>query len=170
MARGQGEGIGRWDNASNMKTTKISKYRNRPVWECEDCQLVCDVRQMEICEGCGSGQVIRHASRREFNRYYKLLMLEKAGQIRNLRRQVPFTFEIQKGIPGSIVFIYLMAGKRKLTYVADFVYEEAKHHRDKLAHPDWVEIIEDCKGARTSVYKIKKELMRVINGIEIRET
>ena len=54
-----------------------------------------------------------------------------------------------------------MPGKwpRPVTYIADFVYYEGKK-----------EIVEDVKGYRTDVYKLKKRLMWVVHGIEIRET
>ena len=48
---------------------------------------------------------------------------------------------------------------RPVTYIADFVYHEGKK-----------EIVEDVKGYQTDVYKLKKRLMWVVHGIEIRET
>lgn len=49
--------------------------------------------------------------------------------------------------------------EKKCTYIADFVY------KDK----DGNEVVEDVKGFRTDVYKIKKKMMRYRYGIEIQE-
>lgn len=47
------------------------------------------------------------------------------------------------------------------TYVADFVYW------DKTLKAT---VVEDVKGVRTAVYKLKKKLMKAIHGIDIFET
>lgn len=87
------------------------------------------------------------ASKREADRYSDLVLKERAGQIRNLRCQVPVPI--------------LVNGEEVTRWVADFVYEEA---------PDWAVIHEDCKGYRTDLYKLKAKLVRVAAGIVIRET
>ncbi len=84
-------------------------------------------------------------SKKEANRYGELKLLERAGQITRLRRQVTFRLAIQN--------IHICS------YVADFVYFE-----------DGVKIVEDTKGKRTKEYIIKRKLMRAIHGITIRET
>lgn len=86
-------------------------------------------------------------SKKESNRYAELKVLEQAGVITNLRLQVPFEL-----MPKSK---YGMA----IRYYADFVYYE----NNKL-------IVEDAKGMRTPMYKIKKRLMAEVHGIEIKET
>lgn len=149
---------------------KPSKYRNKPVWECPDCGLTANVEFPKGRFHCKS-DILRFDSSKEYKRWHELKLLEKAGQIRNLRRQVPFTFVVHG--PHSGIGHYLMAGKRKLTYVADFVYEEVSSEPANIRPRNrwnWHEVVEDCKGARTPVYKIKKELMRVVNGIDVRET
>jgi hypothetical protein len=90
---------------------------------------------------------IRFDSKREANRYMELKLLEKAGVIKDLRRQVPYVL-INKSCYG-----------RAIKYVADFVYYEG----DKL-------VVEDVKGVRTPVYKLKKRLMAERFGIEVKET
>lgn len=87
------------------------------------------------------------ASKREADRYSTLVLRERAGEIRNLRCQVP--------VP---IFVN---GELVAKWIADFVYEEA---------PDWTVVHEDCKGFRTPLYKLKAKLVRVAAGIEIRET
>lgn len=79
-------------------------------------------------------------------------MLIRAGKITNLELQKPFEL-----IPA----ITDMKGKtiqRATHYVADFVYEEGGRT-----------VVEDAKGYKTEVYKLKKKLMLWRYGIEIRE-
>lgn len=89
----------------------------------------------------------RFASKRELSVYRLLQVLEEKGNIRELRKQVPFEL-----YPTSKPFF------NKMTYVADFVYMQG----DKLH-------VIDAKGVRTGVYKIKKRLMYERYGILIEE-
>jgi len=84
-------------------------------------------------------------SQKEANRYVVLRMLQKAGEIQNLKLQQ--SYELNNG------------GSHSLRYVADFVY--TKNGR---------EIVEDVKGFRTLIYKKKRALMLKVYGIEILET
>ena len=86
-------------------------------------------------------------SYKEAQRYAILKILEKQGHIENLQRQVKYEL-----IPKQ-------KGERAAFYVADFVYKE-----------NGQEVVEDCKGFRTDVYKIKRKLMLKTYGIRIRET
>ena len=81
-----------------------------------------------------------HASEREALRCDVLYLLQRGGVISQLKQQPRFV--LQKG--------YDYEGKkiRRLCYYADFSYLE-----------DGVKVIEDCKGYRTNVYKIKKKLV-----------
>lgn len=90
---------------------------------------------------------IRFDSKRETARWSQLVLLQRAGEISDLRRQVPFVL-----IPKS-------DNGREIVYKADFVY------RDKSG----AEIVEDAKGVRTDVYRLKKRLMAEKYGIIIRE-
>ena len=90
---------------------------------------------------------ITFASKKEANRYQELKLLEKAKQIRDLQMQVPFPL-IKKSPYG-----------REIKYYADFVYFE----NDRM-------VVEDTKGYRTDVYKLKKRLMAELYGITIKET
>lgn len=90
---------------------------------------------------------IRFDSKKEANRYMELKLLERAGVIKELRRQVPY------------VLINRSRYGRAIKYVADFVYYED----DKL-------IVEDVKGVRTPVYRLKKRLMAEVHGIEVKES
>ena len=87
-------------------------------------------------------------SKKEFHRWCELKLLERAGKISGLCRQV------------SYELIPKQDGERACNYIADFVYfnEEGK------------QVVEDCKGYRTDAYKIKKKLMLLVHGIRIYET
>lgn len=87
-------------------------------------------------------------SKREAQRYAELCLLQREGKIQSLRRQVPFEL-----IPKQ-------EGERACTYVADFVYHIAG--TGEL-------VVEDAKGMRTDVYKIKRKLMLWRHGIKISE-
>lgn len=90
---------------------------------------------------------IRFDSKKEAKRYLELKILEKAGVIKELKRQVPYIL-IDKSCYG-----------RAIKCVADFVYLE----NGQL-------VVEDVKGVRTPVYKLKKRLMAEVYGIEVKET
>lgn len=94
-----------------------------------------------------------YASKKEAKRAGELEFLEKIGQIRHLEKQVKF------------LLLAPFSGIAALNYVADFVYEEISP-KDGF----WHDVVEDTKGVRTPVYKIKKRMMHQIRGIEIRET
>lgn len=105
-------------------------------------------------------------SRKEAKRYAELKLLEKAGEITGLDRQVKFDLvpaqyeEYERtGKSGQP----LKPGKRcveqAICYVADFCY------RDK----DGEYIVEDTKGYKTKDYVIKRKLMRYMLGITIKE-
>lgn len=86
-------------------------------------------------------------SAHEAKRYGELRYELLAGNIQNLRLQVPYIL-IPKSEYGG-----------RIEYISDFVYEENGR-----------EIVEDAKGVRTPVYKLKKRLMAEIYGIKIKET
>jgi hypothetical protein len=80
---------------------------------------------------------------KEGRRYQELKLLQNAGLIFNLELQ-PF-FELQPAFCTS-------DGKkeRAITYKADFMYWDVEQRRY---------IVEDVKGVRTEVYKIKRKMM-----------
>lgn len=91
------------------------------------------------------------ASKREAQRYLELKMLEKAGEISNLELQKRFELIPSQRIDGKVV-------ERPCYYVCDFAYCEGGK-----------QVIEDAKGMKTEVYKIKKKLMLYKYGIAIKE-
>ena len=88
---------------------------------------------------------IRFASTKESNRYKELKLLEKAGKIKDLDLQPPYEFYIK--------------GNKVFTYKADFSYwDEFDNKR-----------VEDVKGFRTPVYKLKKKIIEAYYSIKIEE-
>jgi hypothetical protein len=98
-----------------------SKYRNKPT----------------IVDG------IKFQSAKEARRYSELKLLEKYGQISELKRQVRY----------KLVQV--------VTYVADFEYFDVLKGE---------KVTEDVKGFKTEVYKRKKKLMKEQHSIEILES
>jgi hypothetical protein len=95
-------------------------------------------------------------SGREAKRWSVLKLCERAGEIFELRRQVPFTLDTHAD--GQLVNV----GK----YVADFVYRE-KHL--KGLPPAHGIIVEDAKGFATDLYRWKIRHLRAQYGIVVRE-
>lgn len=93
---------------------------------------------------------IKFDSKKEAKRYQELLLTQKAGLITDLKRQVPYIL-----VPA---FNLNKKRYRNMSYIADFTYKQ-----------NGKEIVEDTKGYRTEVYKIKKKLMAYIYQIEIKE-
>lgn len=106
-----------------------SKYRNKKV----------------VVDG------IEFDSKKEARRYTELLLLERTGAIRELKRQVKFELIPSQRYDGKVV-------ERPCNYIADFTYIEN----------DFI-VVEDTKGLKTKDYIIKRKLMLYLNGIRIRE-
>ena len=84
---------------------------------------------------------IKFDSQKEANRYLDLLVLQKTGLIQDLHRQVRFELQPSYKKNGKTV--------RPIYYVADFVYYDTFKGQ---------KIVEDTKGYRTEIYKLKKKL------------
>lgn len=83
----------------------------------------------------------RFDSRREARRYEELKQMEAAGKIAQLELQP--RFELQPA------FRYRGEAVRKIEYVADFRYLD--YERGGL-------VVEDVKGMKTDVYRLKRKL------------
>lgn len=83
-------------------------------------------------------------SKAERGRWMDLRLMEKAGEISELQRQVRYPLEVN--------------GLHVCDYIADMVYE-----KNGL-------VVEDVKGYKTEIYRLKKKLMLAVHGIEIKET
>lgn len=84
-------------------------------------------------------------SAKEARRYMELKILQATGEISGLELQVTYPFIINK--------------HKVCSYRADFRYKEKGK-----------EIVEDVKGVRTSLYRLKKKLMKACYGIDVCET
>ena len=109
-------------------------------------------------------------SQKEARRYLELKMLEKAGEISCLKRQVPFllipaqleeSHEVfKKGPnkgqpkPGKVI-------EKPVYYYADFTYTVYKTSEY---------VVEDAKGVKTEGYILKRKLMLYVHKIRIKET
>jgi hypothetical protein len=105
---------------------------------------------------------IRFDSRAEARRYDELMLMLKAGKIRDLRLQPQFTLQEAYTTPDG--------NRIKATrYQADFSYE--RHNEDTPWLLEWERVVEDVKSkaTKTRVYAIKKKLMLERFGIEITE-
>ncbi len=84
-------------------------------------------------------------SKLEAARYQDLRLQEESGEIKRLTLQPSFPIEI--------------CGKKICTYRADFAYIR-----------DGEGVVEDVKGFKTPVYRLKKKLVSAIYGFDIYET
>ena len=108
-----------------------------------------------------------HDSRLEASRWCELKLLERAGAIKDLRRQVEFelipaqyeSFE-RYSKKGTRLKDGVKLVERKVSYVADFVYHDVEANKM---------VVEDTKGFKTKDYKIKKKLMLWVHNIKITE-
>lgn len=109
-------------------------------------------------------------SKREAARYVVLEMRLKAGDLRRLRVQPRYALcplvidgadvrNLNKGTP---------SGRRMpvCEYVADFEYEESDRGHGGVT---WTLVVEDVKGARTDIYKLKKRWFEAQYGMAIHE-
>lgn len=106
-------------------------------------------------------------SRKEYKRFCELSLLERAGEVTDLQRQVKFVLipaqyeEYERYSPKTGK--RLKNGRRvvehECSYIADFVY------KNKAGET----VVEDTKGFRTTDYIIKRKLMLWIHGIRIQE-
>lgn len=112
---------------------------------------------------------ILHDSRKEALRWTQLLLLERAGEITDLKRQVEFILIPDQREPSTEVYQkgekkgMPKEGKlleRKVSYIADFVYYDTKTGK---------RVVEDTKGVKTKDYIIKRKLMLHIYHIKIKE-
>lgn len=127
-----------------------SKYNNTPA------------------ERSGESANIRFASQKEARRYDELMLMLKAGKIRDLRLQQDFTLQEAYTTPqGERI--------RAIRYKADFAYERLVGYYTDVAPNNiekWEKVVEDTKGGKatqTPIYKMKKKMMQDKYGITIRE-
>ena len=103
-------------------------------------------------------------SKKEARRHTQLQMLQAAGAILNLQRQVKFVLIPAQREPDTIGpkggRIKGKLLERECSYIADFVYTDAKTGE---------QVVEDTKGVRTKDYVIKRKLMLYVHRTKIHE-
>ena len=129
--------------------------------------------------------VIHFDSQKEARRFDELVLLERAGKIRELKLQVDFTLQEAYTAPATGNRV------RAIRYKADFTYlERVRDDFGGFATPQtpdgasspyagepmsakqgWKLVVEDVKSeaTRTRVYEIKKKLLMEKFGLAIRE-
>ena len=134
-------------NFRRLRTGGESKYKNRK----------------KLVDG------IEFDSAKEARRWSELKLLEKAGEISDLRRQVKFVLIESQYEESSEVY---QRGKNKgkpkrgkileheCSYIADFVYTDEKTGKT---------VVEDTKGFKTKDYIIKRKLLLERYKIRITE-
>lgn len=98
---------------------------------------------------------------KEYRRWSELVLLERAGQVSDLQRQVKFVL-----LPAQYRQMFdrkahkwkTRCVEREVCYIADFVYQQ-----------DGKTVVEDTKGFKTKDYIIKRKLMLYIHNIQIKE-
>ena len=110
---------------------------------------------------------IRFDSKKEARRYQELKMLEKAGIITNLQRQVKYVLIPAQYEPSDEVFV---KGKEKgKSKKGRLIERECAYYADFVYNCNGEIIVEDTKGIKTTEYVIKRKLMLYVHGIRIRE-
>lgn len=100
---------------------------------------------------------IEYDSKKEYARHCDLMLMERAGLISNLQRQVKYELIPTQRINGKVV-------ERPVSYIADFVYNK-----------DGGFVVEDVKGYRNPAsagyakFVLKRKLMLYVHGIRITE-
>lgn len=105
-------------------------------------------------------------SQHEYERWRELCLLQRAGVIHDLLRQVKFelipaqyeSYERYSEKTGKQLKDGVRCIEQAVSYIADFVYWE----KDQM-------VVEDAKGVKTEGYIIKRKLMRLQHGVSIRE-
>ena len=150
-----------WLIENKQNSTKLTKCPDCGMLYKESighyCQQKKPVPLEEMCTGekrknkFGSEKVVVNNlifdSKHEYQRWMELKVLEKLGEITELKRQVKYEL-----IPRQ-------EGERACNYLADFVYKDDEGKT----------VVEDAKGARTKDYIIKRKLMLHKYGIKILE-
>lgn len=99
---------------------------------------------------------------KEYHRFCELSMMEKAGLISDLKRQVKFILIPTQREPDTI-------GKRGGIKKGKLLEKEVAYYADFVYYMDGFTVVEDTKGMRTTDYILKRKLMLYVHGIKIQE-
>lgn len=114
-----------------------------------------------------NGTEYTFASKREAERFDELMLLLKAGRIRNLKLQPHYTLTAPYIKPNG-------EKVKREDYVADFEYEKLmmiahKRGEGRVFVQEWRLVVEDVKGKRTDMYLRKRNQMLDKYDIRVRE-
>jgi hypothetical protein len=101
-------------------------------------------------------------SLKEYKRYCELRLLERAGEITELNRQVKCVLIPAQYEPDVI-------GKRGGVKRGKLIERECSYIADFVCVQDGKLVVEDCKGFRTKEYILKRKMMLYLNNIRIKE-
>lgn len=111
---------------------------------------------------------IKHDSQKEATRWAELKLLQRAGEISDLQRQVEFElipnqYEVVERVSkktGEPLVPETKLIERKVCYIADFVYTDKNGNR----------VVEDTKSeiTQTPVFVVKRKLMLFVHGIKVK--
>lgn len=120
------------------------------------------------CKVYVGGEV--YASKKEYRRWKELQLLQKAGEISDLQKQVKYVLIPTQYEPTGEYYKKgakagqpkMKVAERECSYIADFVYRQ-----------NGEVIVEDTKGCRSGatyeIFKIKRKLMLYKYRIKVRE-
>ena len=101
-------------------------------------------------------------SKKEACRYAELRIMEKAGVITDLQRQVKYILIPTQREPDTV-------GERGGIHKGKLIEKECSYIADFVYRQDGKLIVEDTKGFKTPEYRIKRKLMLHVHGIRIKE-
>ncbi len=115
-----------------LPTQAISKYRNQKVYTCTDGYISSGKKDPRHGK-----PVAVFDSKKEFDRWNELLLMQKSGRISNLQRQYKLIIQEKTEINDKNI--------KEIAYVADFVYNSK----------DGKTVVEDVKPFDTKTQKHK---------------
>ncbi len=120
--------------------TRRHKYNARGLHVCPKCWSV-TTKDKNHCHP--DVKSVYFHSTGEYQRFLDLRLLEMAGVIQNLERQVRFDLDVN--------------GKHIGRYTADFRYTESGE-----------DVVEDFKGFDSDASKLRRKLTEAIHGVEVK--
>ena len=115
---------------------------------------------------CCQGHV--HDSKKEAQRCNELTLLERVGEVKELRQQVKYVLIPSQHEDSSE--LYQRGPKKGQPKEGKVIEKETSYYADfDYLTKDGNHIVEDTKGMRTKEYVIKRKLMLYVHGIRIRE-
>jgi hypothetical protein len=128
--------------AKYLKLGKGHKYNAKPVWACSECYAAVLGRD-DQCRAHPDVKLTYFPSSGEFSHWHQLLLLQRVGQISDLKRQIPFKIVIND--------------IKVTTYTADFSYIQ-----------DGEYTVIDFKGKDTDASKLRRKLTLAVHGIDVK--